>query len=79
MTNYHVDKYGDVAAIKVVDLDDDVIIIASDGVIIRIQANSIRECARPSKGVLVMRLTEDSKVVTLAPLPHEEEGEEEDS
>ena len=79
LTNYHVDKYGDVAAIKVVDLDDDVIIIASDGVIIRIQANSIRECARPSKGVLVMRLTEDSKVVTLARSPHEEEGEEEDA
>ena len=55
------------------------IIIASDGVIIRIQANSIRECARPSKGVLVMRLTEDSKVVTLARSPHEEEGEEEDA
>lgn len=76
LTNYHVDKYGDVAAIKVVDLDDDVIIIASDGVIIRIQANSIRECARPSKGVLVMRLTEDSKVVTLARSPHEEDSEE---
>ena len=39
------------AAIKVVDLDDDVILISADGVIIRIQASSIRECARPSKGV----------------------------
>ena len=49
LLNYHVDKYGDVAAIKVVDLDDDVILISADGVIIRIQADSIRECARPSK------------------------------
>ena len=31
LTNYHVEKYGDVAAIKVVDLDDDIILIASDG------------------------------------------------
>ena len=61
LTNYHVEKYGDVAAIKVVDLDDDVILIASDGVIIRIRANSIRECARPSKGVRVMRLNEGSR------------------
>ncbi len=77
LLNYHVEKYGNVASIKVVDLGDDVILIASDGVIIRIQANSIRECARPSKGVRVMRLSEDSKVVTLARTAHEE-GEEED-
>ena len=45
--NYHVEKYGNVAAIKVVDLDDDIILIADDGVIIRIEAGSIRICARP--------------------------------
>ena len=74
LKNYHVDKYGDVAAIKVVDKDaDDVIIISSDGIIIRIAASDIRECARPSKGVKVMRVTEDSKVVTLARAPHDEE------
>ncbi|XOQ47830.1 MAG: DNA gyrase subunit A [Eubacteriales bacterium] len=75
LTNYHVEKYGEVAAIKVVDLDDDVIMISSDGIIIRIQANSIRECARPSKGVRVMRLNEDSEVVTLARTAHEESEE----
>ena len=75
LLNYHVDKYGDVAAIKVVDLDDDVIMISADGVIIRIQADSIRECARPSKGVRVMRIGEDNKVVTLARAPHKEEDD----
>ena len=78
LTNYHVEKYGDVAAIKVVDLDDDVILIASDGVIIRIRANSIRECARPSKCVRVMRLNEGSRVVTLARTAHEEDEEPDD-
>ena len=78
LLNYHVDKYGDVAAIKVVDLDDDVILISADGVIIRIQADSIRECARPSKGVRVMRIGEDNKVVTLARAPHEEEDDGEE-
>ena len=73
LLNYHVEKYGDVAAIKVVDLEDDVILISSDGIIIRIPANSIRVCARPSKGVKVMRLTEDNKVVTLARTAHEED------
>ena len=78
LTNYHVEKYGDVAAIKVVDLDDDIILIASDGVIIRIRANSIRECARPSKGVRVMRLNEGSRVVTLGGTAHEEDEEPDD-
>lgn len=75
LTNYHVEKYGDVAAIKVVDMDDDIIIISSDGVIIRIQASSIRVCSRPSKGVTVMKVSEGSKVVTLARAPHDSDEE----
>ena len=73
LLNYHTDRFGDVAAIKVVDEDDDVILISEDGVIIRIMASSIRECARPSKGVRVMKLQEGGRVVTLARAPHEED------
>ena len=73
--NYHVEKYGNVAAIKVVDLDDDIILIADDGVIIRIEAGSIRICARPSKGVRVMKINEGSKVITMARAPHDDEEE----
>lgn len=41
--------------------------ISSDGIIIRIEASSIRECSRPSKGVRVMRVDGvESKVVTIA-------------
>ena len=73
LLNYHTDRFGDVAAIKVVDEDDDVILISEDGVIIRIMASSIRECARPSKGVRVMKVQEGSRVATLARVPHEED------
>ncbi len=73
LINYHVEKFGDVASIKVVDLDDDVIIISQDGIIIRIAAESIRLCSRPSKGVTVMKVSEGDKVVTLARAPHEED------
>ena len=73
--NYHVEKYGNVAAIKVVDLNDDIILIADDGVIIRIEAGSIRVCARPSKGVRVMKVNEGSKVITMARAPHDDEEE----
>lgn len=73
--NYHVEKYGNVAAIKVVDLDDDIILIADDGVIIRIEAGFIRICARPSKGVRVMKVNEGSRVITMARAPHDDEEE----
>lgn len=75
--NYNTDKYGKVAAIKSVDLDDDIILISNDGVIIRIEANSIRICSRTSKGVRVMKVSDESKVVTLSRAPHEEETAEE--
>ena len=77
LINYHVEKFGDVAAIKVVDLDDDVIIISQDGIIIRIAAETIRVCSRPSKGVTLMRVGEGDRVVTVARAPHEEEPAEE--
>ena len=77
VTNYHVERYGDVAAIMVVDINDDIIMISDSGIIIRIQASSIRECARPSKGVKVMRIGENNKVVTIANAPHEENEEQE--
>lgn len=77
--NYNTDKYGKVAAIKSVDLDDDIILISNDGVIIRIEANSIRICSRTSKGVRVMKVSDESKVVTLSRAPHEEETAEENS
>ncbi len=63
--NYRVEKYGDVAAIKVVYVDDDVILISEQGIIIRIDSESIRECSRPSKGVRLMRLSENDSVITL--------------
>ena len=65
LTNYHVAKYGDVAAIEVVDPDDDLMLIASDGIIIRIPLETVRLCARPSKGVRVMKVTEGEKLITV--------------
>ena len=74
--NYR-EENGDVAAIRVVDDDDDVIIINDAGVIIRIAVKEIRECARPSKGVRVMKIEDGGKVVALARIKHEAEEAEE--
>ena len=76
VTNYHIEKYGKVATMTMVNLDDDIIMISDSGIIIRIPAESIRECSRPSKGVRVMKLNGDSKVVTVARAPHQENEDE---
>ena len=76
LINYHVDRFGAVAGVKVVSPEEDIILISSDGIIIRIPAADIRQCARPSKGVRVMKVQEGSKLVTLASAPKEEESME---
>ena len=61
ITNYHTEKYGNVAAVSAVKLDEDIIIISQEGVIIRIAADTVRICNRPSKGVTLMRIGENDK------------------
>ena len=78
LTNYHVKKYGDVAAIEVVNPEDDLMLISSDGIIIRIAMEAIRLCARPSKGVRVMKVTEGERLITAVSV-QPEEGEERDA
>ena len=79
LTNYHVAKYGDVAAIEVVDPDDDLMLIASDGIIIRIPLETVRLCARPSKGVRVMKVTEGEKLITVVSVKNDGEEVNENS
>lgn len=75
--NYHTEKYGAVAALNSVGMDEDVILISDSGVIIRISADTIRKCSRPSKGVKVMKIVGNGKVVAMACVPKEETEENE--
>ncbi len=77
LTNYHVAKYGDVAAIEVVNPEDDLMLISSDGIIIRISMEAIRLCARPSKGVRVMKVTDGERLISAVSV-QPEEGEDRD-
>lgn len=75
--NYMTQKYGDVATVQTVNTDDDLILISNSGIVIRIYAADIRISSRISKGVIVMKLTEGSKVVTVATAPHDAEKTQE--
>ena len=75
MLNY---KHGAVCGIKVVDDEDDIIMISSDGIVIRIRACDISMMGRYSKGVRLMRLTGDNTVVTFTRTEREEDQEYEE-
>ena len=78
LTNYKVDEIrGHVCGIKIVDEDDDIILVSSDGIIIRILASDIRVMGRIAKGVRVMRVNEGAKVVAFTRAEHDEEAETE--
>ena len=78
--NYKVnDIKGYVCGIKVVDENDDLILISNDGVIIRIRVSDVNVMSRYASGVRVMRLmNEDSRVVTFARAEHVEEDDDDE-
>ncbi len=73
------DKTGGVVNLKLVDPEnDDVIIISDNGVIIRVRAGEISKMSRNTQGVKVMRIKDgNSKVVAFTVVPHSEEESEE--
>ncbi len=75
--NYRTDKYGDVAAVLPIVDETDIIMIADDGIIIRIFADDISEFSRPAKGVRVMRTTNSNgetvrKILSVGIAEHDE-------
>ncbi len=76
LTNYKVDdERGHVCGIKVVDESDDIILVSSEGVIIRIRCADIRIMGRIAKGVRVMRVQDDSSVVAFTRTDHDDDEE----
>ncbi|MBQ9907341.1 MAG: DNA gyrase subunit A [Oscillospiraceae bacterium] len=76
LTNYKPDEErGKVCGIKVVDETDDIMMISSDGIIIRIRTSDIRIMGRIAKGVRVMRVSEDGRVMSFTRTEHEDDAE----
>ena len=61
-----VDENGEVAGFRTVSDEDDVIMITNDGIIIRTSVESISTQSRYAKGVRVMRVAENQKIITVA-------------
>ena len=76
-------KTGFLIGATVVDENDEIMLINSDGIIIRIRADEVSELRRTTQGVKIMRVGDDTKIVSMARLAREEsdegEPEEEDA
>lgn len=67
------EKTGRLAGIKAVDDTQDLIVISSDGIIIRIRIGDLPTYGRTSGGVRIMRLSEGIHVVNIAPVNADDE------
>jgi DNA gyrase subunit A len=68
VTHKLTDKTGQLAGAFVGSKDQDVFVISTTGIVIRVSSEGIRQTGRPSQGVRVMRLAGRTKVAAVAPV-----------
>lgn len=76
LINYRTAQYGKVAMIASVTEEDDVIMITTDGIVIRTHIDQISTFQRPGKGVKVMKVNDGERVATISIVERLEEDEE---
>ncbi len=75
ITHNLTEETGNIVDMASVTGEEDIMLITSDGTIIRTEVGQIRSMGRSTKGVRVMRIKDGVKVVAVATAPHEEEKE----
>ena len=70
-------KTGELVGAIVVDDEDDVMLINSDGIIIRMEAKEISKLGRATQGVKIMNVKEDTNIISLAKVARQDELEKE--
>ena len=69
------ERNGDVVRLQLVTAEDDVMLITEKGILIRTPVREIRETGRGASGVKLIKLDEGDKLVAMAKVEPEEEGE----
>ena len=76
LKNYNITaKTGRIAGVAIVDDSDDVMMIESGGVLIRMAAADINVYKRDTQGVILMRIEQGSRVISVECLAPETDGE----
>ncbi len=79
-TTYKISEVtGSVAGFAPVTPDEDLILITSEGIIIRLSCDEINTLGRVTKGVRLMRLADGVNIVSMALVPREEAQEDENA
>ena len=74
LKNYNITpKTGAIAGVRMISQEEDVMIISSDGTIIRMPAKDINVYKRDTQGVILMRVEGESKVISIERVASEEE------
>ncbi len=77
--NYRVDdKRGDVCGVCIVNDDEDIMLISDNGIIIRVRSSDINPSSRNTRGVKVMRITDDARVAAFSAVEHDEDAQTEE-
>ncbi len=69
-------KTGQLVGAIVVDDDDDVMLINSNGIIIRMQAREISRLGRATQGVKIMNVGDDVNIIAIAKVAREEDADD---
>jgi len=72
------ERVGQIVAMRIVDVDDDIMIMTESGIVIRTDSQYISRVGRNTQGVKVIRIEEGDRVATVAKLKREETDEMED-
>ena len=70
-------KTGELIGAVVVDEDDEVMLINSDGIVIRIKAGEVSRLGRATQGVKIMRVADDANIISMAKVIREDETTDE--
>lgn len=69
-------KTGELIGAMVVNKEDEILLINSEGIIIRISAKEVSKLGRATQGVKIMKVAEESNIIALAKVIKEEDLEE---
>ncbi|WP_026476750.1 DNA gyrase subunit A [Alkaliphilus transvaalensis] len=72
------ERSGCLVGAKIVDNEDDILLINNDGTVIRLNVKDISRMGRNTKGVTLMKTHLEQKIVSVALIPQHEAAEEEE-
>ena len=72
------EKTGGLAALRMTDEDEDLLLVRDDGIIMRMPVDQISIIGRNTQGVRLMQVGETNSIACVALLPHQEIIEDEE-